>query len=130
MESIAAYGVNTVQTEPIAVRTSSRSETSGVLAHPVPISFDKQLAQAELAFWDDQLGSGQAGLTQLATEITHTLSGLKSLQLSMDQERQQVVVRVVDKETNKVVRQLPSRQMVDLVKQMRDLEGVLFKASS
>ncbi|MBF0460513.1 MAG: flagellar protein FlaG, partial [Magnetococcales bacterium] len=37
---------------------------------------------------------------------------------------------VVDRETNKVVRQLPSRQMVDLVKQMRDLEGLLFKASS
>ncbi|WP_130472846.1 flagellar protein FlaG [Candidatus Magnetaquicoccus inordinatus] len=130
MESIAAYGVNTVQTEPIVVRTSNRSETSVSPTHPVPISFDEQLAKAELAFWDDQLGSGQTGLTQLATEITHTLSGLKSLQLSMDQERQQVVVRVVDKETNKVVRQLPSRQMVDLVKQMRDLEGVLFKASS
>jgi flagellar protein FlaG len=50
--------------------------------------------------------------------------------LAMDQERQQVVVRVLDKQTNNVVRQLPSRQMVDLVKQMRDLEGVLFKASS
>ncbi|MBF0186088.1 MAG: flagellar protein FlaG [Magnetococcales bacterium] len=130
MESIAAYSINTVQTGPIAVKTSSRAETAVSPIDAGSISFDEQLAQAELAFWDDQLSSGQAGLTQLATEITHTLSGLKSLQLSMDHERQQVVVRVVDKDTNKIVRQLPSRQMVDLVKQMRDLEGVLFKASS
>lgn len=129
MENIAPYGMNTVQVESVDVEARIISERRS----PEPQgtgSFDDQLAKAELAFWDDQLGSAQPGLKNLAEEITYTLSGLKSLHLSMDQERQHVVVRVVDKETNKVVRQLPSRQMVDLVKQMRDLEGLLFKATS
>ncbi|MEO5351210.1 MAG: flagellar protein FlaG [Magnetococcus sp. YQC-3] len=129
MDTIAAYGANTVHME-------SANAGARVIAEPLPPgqgsseTFDEQLAKAELAFWDEQLGSTQSGLKNLAEEITYTLSGLKSLHLSMDQERQQVVVRVVDKQTNKVVRQLPSRQMVDLVKQMRDLEGVLLRATS
>lgn len=129
MENIAAYGTNTVQLESVNVGTRIISEIVSP-EHSASGAFDEQLAKAELAFWDDQLGSTQPGLKQLAEEITYTLSGLKSLHLSMDQERQQVVVRVVDKETNKVIRQLPSRQMVDLVKQMRDLEGLLVKATS
>ena len=129
MENIAAYGTNTVQLESVDVGTRIISEIVSPEQHASG-TFDEQLAKAELAFWDEQLGSTQPGLKNLAEEITYTLSGLKSLHLSMDQERQQVVVRVVDKETNKVVRQLPSRQMVDLVKQMRDLEGLLIKATS
>ncbi|MEO5363803.1 MAG: flagellar protein FlaG [Magnetococcus sp. DMHC-8] len=129
MENIAACGMNTVQRE--SVSAGVRIITGKPPPDP-PLSgtFDEQLAKAELAFWDEQLGSTPPGLKNLAAEITHTLSGLKSLQLSMDQERQHVVVRVVDRETNKVIRQLPSRQMVDLVKQMRDLEGLLYQASS
>ena len=92
--------------------------------------FDEMLAKAEVEFWDDQMGSTKAGLKNLAEEITHSLSGLKSLRLSLDQDSQRMVVRVVDKQTGNVVRQLPNKQMVDLVKQMRDLEGLLFKASS
>ena len=128
MENIAAYGTHTVQMESVSAGVRIISE----LSDQEPRSsgaFDEQLAKAESAFWDEQLGAPQPSLKNLAEEITHTLSGLKSLHLSMDQERQHVVVRVVDRETHKVVRQLPSRQMVDLVKQMRDLEGLLFRAS-
>ena len=128
MENIAAYRMNTVHGESVGgARIISEKPPP---EQPLSGAFDEQLAKAELAFWDDQHGSTPPGLKNLAEEITHTLSGLKSLHLSMDQERQHVVVRVVDRETNKVVRQLPSRQMVDLVKQMRDLEGLLFQASS
>ncbi|MEO5341045.1 MAG: flagellar protein FlaG [Magnetococcus sp. MYC-9] len=129
MENIAAYGVHTVQVESVKVGPRVVAEPSAP-ERKSSGAFDEQLAKAELAFWEDQLGSTQPGLKNLAAEITHTLSGLKSLQLSMDQERQHVVVRVVDRESNKVLRQLPSRQMVDLIKQMRDLEGLMFKASS
>lgn len=95
-----------------------------------PGGFDAMLSEAELTFWGDQTDSARAGMQNLAEEITHSLSGLRSLRLSMDRDTNSMVVRVVDKQTGDVVQQLPTRQMVDLVKQMRDLEGVLFKASS
>ena len=129
METVAAYGMNTVQVESDTEETGVNPENSTPELQSSG-AFDEQLALAELAFWEKHLGTTQPGLKNLAAKITHTLSGLKSVHLSMDQEKQHVVVSVVDKETNKVVRQLPSRQMVDLVKQMRDLEGLLFKASS
>ncbi|MBF0162166.1 MAG: flagellar protein FlaG [Magnetococcales bacterium] len=129
METIAAYGMSTVPIEPVVVGKRVEPEHSAP-GGGCPGDFDAQLAQAELAFWGDQLGTTQPGLKNLAAEITHTLSGLKSLHLSMDEERQHVVVRVVDRGTSKVLRQLPNQQMVDLVQQMRDLEGLLFKASS
>ncbi|MBF0367963.1 MAG: flagellar protein FlaG [Magnetococcales bacterium] len=61
----------------------------------------------------------------LTKEINHPLSRSNSLRFSMDQELKQVVVSVVDKDTDSVIRQIPDEQMLDLAKQMRDLEGVL-----
>ncbi len=100
---------------------------------PVPergAAFEEKLAVAEQALRNDQMESDPVRLQNLAEEITYALSGLKSLKLSMDHDLKRVVVRVVDKRTNNVVRQIPNEQMVDLVKQMRDLEGLLFKASA
>ena len=132
MENIAAYDVNTVRVDSVdagshAVSNESSPETT------LPSSsdgFNEIMAKAELEFWDNQKESTQAGLKNLAEEITHSLSGLRSLNLSLDQDTKRMVVRVVDQRTGHVVQQLPSKQMVDLVKQMRDLEGLLFKASS
>ncbi|MBF0357440.1 MAG: flagellar protein FlaG [Magnetococcales bacterium] len=69
-------------------------------------------------------------LKGLAEDITQSLSGFKSLRLSMDREMKQVVVSVVDQKTDNVVRQIPGDRMMDLVKQMRDLEGLLIKATA
>lgn len=71
-----------------------------------------------------------ANLRSLAEEIAQTLSGFRSLSLSMNRDMKQVVVRVMDSKTNHVIRQIPAERMVDLVKQMRDLEGVLLKATA
>ena len=95
-----------------------------------PESFERTLEKAERIFRDDQMGSAQVGLRNLAEEITYALSDLKSLRLSMDPDLKRVVVRVVDKRSNSVVREIPSARMVDLVKQLRDLEGILLKASA
>ena len=130
MENTAAYDVNNAgagssdgsSTHPVANKAVPGEHVSG--------EFSAMLSKAELKFWDTQMESPQAEVQNLAEEITHSLTGLKSLSLSMDQDTQRMVVRVVDKRTGNVVRQLPSSQMVDLVKQMRDLEGLLFKASS
>ncbi|MBF0380267.1 MAG: flagellar protein FlaG [Magnetococcales bacterium] len=74
--------------------------------------------------------SSTKGLKSLAEEITQSLSGFKSLRLSMDRDMKQVIVRVVDKDTDNVIRQIPGERMMDLVKQMRDLEGILVKATA
>lgn len=129
MGNITSSEIKTVRVAPVHTAGSHVSNKSPPESVPVG-EFDEMLAKADLEFWDSQMESSQAGLKNLAEEITHSLSGLKSLTLSMDKDMQRMVVRVVDKRTGSVVRQLPKTQMVDLVKQMRDLEGLLFKASS
>lgn len=134
MENIAAYTLNNLSVDPTdtGIHTfNDKPPTENRIAG----EFDKKLAQAELQFRDDQMSVSQVPSSQvkyknLAEEITYALSGLKTLRLSMDPDLKRVVVRVVDKRTNHVVRQLPTKQMVDLIKQMRDLEGLLFKASA
>ena len=137
MEHITQNGVEGNQETPRSLdyRTVPNKHPPGVgNKHPpgsklVP-AFEEKLAMAEEVLRDDQMESDPVHLKNLAEEITYALSGLKSLRLSMDHDLKRVVVRVVDKRTNNVVRQIPSEQMVDLVKQMRDLEGLLFKASA
>ncbi|MBF0133043.1 MAG: flagellar protein FlaG [Magnetococcales bacterium] len=92
--------------------------------------FDAELVRAETRVEGKLEVVEKEGLKGLADEITQALSGFKSLRLSMDRELNQVVVRVMDARSNHVLRQIPGEKMVDLVKQMRDLEGVLLKATA
>lgn len=92
--------------------------------------FDAELVRAETRVEGKSEVVEKEGLKGLADEITQALSGFKSLRLSMDRELNQVVVRVMDARSNHVLRQIPGEKMVDLVKQMRDLEGVLLKATA
>ncbi|MBF8272270.1 MAG: Flagellar protein FlaG [Magnetococcales bacterium] len=92
--------------------------------------FDAELVRAEARVDARSSVVEKENLKGLADEITQALSGFKSLRLSMDRELNQVVVRVMDARSNHVIRQIPGERMVDLVKQMRDLEGVLLKATA
>ncbi|MBF0191888.1 MAG: flagellar protein FlaG [Magnetococcales bacterium] len=92
-------------------------------------AFDKSLYEAEKSLAAAEVRPEETrklSLKGLAEEITQSLSGFNSLRFGMDRELKQVVVSVVDQGTENVIRQLPGERMVDLVKQMRDLEGMLF----
>ncbi|MBF0414634.1 MAG: flagellar protein FlaG [Magnetococcales bacterium] len=92
--------------------------------------FETELLRAEAKVEPTPQVVEDNSLKGLANEITQALSGFKSLRLSMDRELNQVVVRVMDARNDHVIRQIPSERMLDLVKQMRDLEGVLLKATA
>lgn len=45
----------------------------------------------------------------------------------VDQKTHSVIIKVIDRDTNEVVRQIPSEEMAKLKAAMRDLSGLLFK---
>jgi flagellar protein FlaG len=94
---------------------------------PATKLFGEVSSQSQVAL-DER--SRATDLKSLAEDITQSLSGFKSLRLSMDRDMKRVIVRVVDQKTDNVVRQIPGERMTDLVKQMRDLEGLLVKATA
>lgn len=53
-----------------------------------------------------------------------------SLQFSVDEETGRTVVTIIDSTTNEVVRQLPSKEMLDLVKSLDRVQGLLFKGTA
>ncbi len=113
--------------------------TNEMLSKAKVVGYDKKSSAVQTAkLFDDashaqaapEQTSGTTDLKSLAEEITQSLSGFKSLRLSMDRDMKRVIVRVVDQKTDNVVRQIPGERMIDLVKQMRDLEGILVKATA
>jgi len=43
-----------------------------------------------------------------------------------DSERQQSMILVTDKETGKVIRQIPAEEMLDLMDKMEEIAGIIF----
>ena len=84
---------------------------------------------APLASKEEQQSETQ-GLKPLVDEVNQSLTSFTSLRFSVDGDLEKLVVSVVDKESEEVVRQFPSEEMLVLAKQMRDLEGILFDAEA
>ncbi|MBF0273223.1 MAG: flagellar protein FlaG [Magnetococcales bacterium] len=127
MESI----VNTLDVGGSRDRVESRLRSASVTPGRYRTSsvFDNSLYEAEKSLAAAEVRPEETrklSLKGLAEEITQSLSGFNSLRFGMDRELKQVVVSVVDQGTENIIRQLPGERMVDLVKQMRDLEGMLF----
>ncbi|MBF0177733.1 MAG: flagellar protein FlaG [Magnetococcales bacterium] len=61
-------------------------------------------------------------------ECNKSLVGSTALQFRIDEKTQKLVVRVVDKDTDKVVSQFPSESMLAVSQRMKEMEGVLYDA--
>jgi len=51
------------------------------------------------------------------------------LNFAVHEENNKIVIKVIDKESNKLIRQFPSDEMLNLQDKMRDMAGFLFNAN-
>jgi len=54
----------------------------------------------------------------------------RNLQFSIDEESGRTVVKVMDAETEEVIRQVPSEEALKLAKHLEEIKGLLFKAKA
>lgn len=88
----------------------------------------------------DKPAEGAAPSAQHAVEVArpdlrHVLEGLTThqnigLTYVIDQETRSVTIKVIDRDTNQVVREIPSEEMTKLRAAMRDLYGLLLKTQA
>ncbi len=52
------------------------------------------------------------------------------LNFTVHEENNEIIINVIDKESNKLIRQFPSDEMLNLQDRMRDLAGFLFNANA
>ena len=51
----------------------------------------------------------------------------QKLEFSVDKETDDIVVKVLDKESGEVIRQIPSEELLNIAKALDKLQGLLFK---
>jgi len=72
---------------------------------------------------------------EVAQEVAQGLNDLvhelhRELRFSVDQDSGETVIKVVDRETEEVVRQIPSEEVVALRKRLEEAAGVIFQDSA
>lgn len=71
---------------------------------------------------------GKETLEQLAKEANQLLPASTALRFQVDRDLEQVVVKVVDNQSNEVIRQIPNEEMIGLVKRMKTYRSGLMNA--
>ena len=95
-----------------AAPLGATGETPGVNATPTAAPTRDQVQQAV-----DQV-----------QQIVRPLA--QSLQFSIDEDSHNTVVKIVDTETNKVIRQIPSEEMLQMAKALDKFTGLLMKQTA
>ncbi len=105
-QNLGAGAVRTVEATPEASRTQEANSPKSTPGTP-PTS--EQLNQA---------------VKQIQDVIKQTAN---SLQFSIDEDIGVTVVKVIDTESKKVIRQIPSEEVMDIAKALDKLQGLLVK---
>jgi flagellar protein FlaG len=72
---------------------------------------------------------------QVAEQIASGLNDLvqelhRELRFTVDRESGDTIIKVVDRDTDEVVRQIPSEEMVRLRKRLEEVSGIIFQDSA
>ncbi len=115
--------------------TTAGTGVKGVRATDPPASVGKkegapeQPVVAEQKTADTKAAPSVAELESMASEVQIHLKRLNTeLRFEVDGSVEDLIVRIVDTETNEVIRQVPSEEMVAIRERLDELIGILYDA--
>ncbi len=85
-------------------------------------------APEELASAEDVKKIQPEELLNQIKQITD--NGLYSVQFESNAESNELIVKVIDRETNEVVRQIPPEELVELTKHLNELRGNIVETTA
>lgn len=127
-------GIDGISVSPRPLQSSSANYTAQPMSGAVQTSEARVVAQPEKGA--DTSGSNlgnqrREGFETLkaAVEKTQEFVNLKTndIQFSLDEDLSRMVVKVIDKSTKDVIRQIPSEEMLEIAKALERLQGLLVK---
>ncbi len=71
----------------------------------------------------EALGDVVSGLNKMVQNLH------RNLQFSVDDKSGETIIKVIDSETQKVVRQIPSEEVIKLRQRLKEAAGVLFEGA-
>jgi flagellar protein FlaG len=127
MDTLKAVSVHPSQGSGSVHAPTKKNEEPGVTVSAVTTA--KALIPAKLPEQKDQ--ENQQQFSNAVKEISNFFQmAQSSLEFSLDDVSGQMIMQIKDTETNEVIRQIPSEDVLTLAKRLDDLTGVLFKASA
>jgi flagellar protein FlaG len=112
---------------PPSQKTAPAAQAAGQPGEVSEPSASKSVAQAR-ASAADKPGAGQ--LQQSLEDINKVLAGFSiSVQFEIDPDYSELIVRVVDQDSGRLIRQIPTEEVVHMSKAMDNLKGLLFAQS-
>ena len=101
------------------------------VASPPRINEPNQQVDIERQSTEDEPPSSSEAESKVQTEEllsqikALTEDGLYSVRFEQETEAEQLIVKVVDKETDEVIRQIPPEELINLTKHLNELKGSL-----
>lgn len=123
--------LNPVATTPAA--TAARTPAEAPKAQEVPLrspaeSSVEQTKQAVRAAEESREGADRRELQESLERVNEAVKVFNSsVRFSVDEETKQQVVKVVDVETDEVIRQIPSEDVLAIARAFDKLQGLLLK---
>ncbi|MDR2452408.1 MAG: flagellar protein FlaG [Candidatus Accumulibacter sp.] len=94
---------------------------------PAPIV---QTQEAQSALSEDP-SAGRGGIEELQTAVEKIQEFIRKtasdIKFSIDEDSGRTVVKVIDRETQEIIRQIPSQEMLDLAQALDKLQGLLIR---
>ncbi|WP_417660119.1 flagellar protein FlaG [Pseudidiomarina sp.] len=101
----------------------------------VPVRSLEQSDKASQVLGGEKAKDSQASLAESANSAVEKFKTLvqdlqRNLDFSVDDSSGQVVVKVMDGESGKLIRQIPSEDLLRLSERLEDMRSLLFKAEA
>lgn len=107
-----------------AVLQTAAVAAPGGAAH----SSDADKAGTGTGTWQDAVARQQKQVQQALTSVNQSFEMLSvGVQFELDSDYKNVIIKVIDRENGKVIRQIPSEEMVRFAKEIDKLKGLLIE---
>ena len=88
----------------------------------------QRVEKVQVSFYKDQTKLSQEELKELSKALNHFLSLFNlETKLVYNKDAGQVVVQVIDKRTNEVIKQIPPEELLEVAKKIHDFVGLLLE---
>jgi len=88
----------------------------------------QRVEKVQISSYKDQTKLSQEELKELSKALNHFLSLFNlETKLVYNKEVEQVVVQVIDKRTNEVIKQIPPEELLEVAKKIHDFVGLLLE---
>ena len=75
--------------------------------------------------------NSEQSVHQAAQKIQETVNNLaQNLRFSVDEDTGKTIVKVIDTQTNEVIRQIPSKEAVEIARTLEKMQGLLFNGKA